>query len=411
MESQRFDQLTKGMATRGNRRSLLRGLTGLTASGMALLGIGSQTNLARSLQDAASTEEQSVILYEEMGKIAQDHAGSCVDLANKFGQFHTTYSDLIPQFEAEQAAWTKDKRTEHAETYGDRREVTTNRILAALSRCSFDVADATSGLTPVEAASGTTTNTRAWQPLATPVLPVTPAIPIAPATPAPSVTPAIPIIPVTPVTPAIPVTPSGTEQPAADASTCDGEVSVACVNFDTGLRSAFAVVPATCGGSLCTPCVSEDYCSTTYPDICSDGACAPETFSSSTTCTDQVEFTCLNSNTFLASPYFLVTATCDGDDCTPCADDNYCSTAFPDICPPGECALQYNSTDVCCGEQCPFSTAKCMALGVAYGLDMSSNSGIIDPCVECEFHWCSRAESCYECCESSDCCTDSCSSS
>lgn len=74
MDHQRFDALTRGLASQGTRRSLLRGLSGVAAGGLAALGLGSAAALARTLK-AADTEEQAVLLYEHIALIASTHSG------------------------------------------------------------------------------------------------------------------------------------------------------------------------------------------------------------------------------------------------------------------------------------------------------------------------------------------------
>lgn len=139
MEQQRFDGLTRGMAARGTRRGVLRGLTGLLTGGVAAVWLGHSGRFARSLQSATDSDEQSVVLYAEMARIAHDHVGNCDDLSIKLKQFGRDHAVLLAKIKSEQDGWSYARRVEHTDTYGDRREEASIRLQAALSRCQFSV--------------------------------------------------------------------------------------------------------------------------------------------------------------------------------------------------------------------------------------------------------------------------------
>ena len=94
MDQRRFDAVTRGMATHGTRRSVLRGLAGFAAGSLAAIGLGQAGRLAKALQ-AADSEEQSVLLYEHMALIARSHVGSCAELGAKLTSFANEHAELF----------------------------------------------------------------------------------------------------------------------------------------------------------------------------------------------------------------------------------------------------------------------------------------------------------------------------
>lgn len=231
MDQQRFDTLTRGIAAQGTRRSLMRGLTGIAMGGLAAVGLGRSSSFARALQ-AADSEEQSVILYEEIAQISHQHVGTCDALDDKLVAFANDHAKLLAAIRTEQDAWSHAKRVEHADTYDVRREVATTRLLAARSRCRFAVSSLPVG-TPIAAPIGNGGTTRAFAQEATPVL----------------------------------------EQGAqVDGPICPNTMVVFCLNPNTEYESPTFNVFANCSDpsdiTTCKPCSNDAVCAQNYPTGC-----------------------------------------------------------------------------------------------------------------------------------------------
>lgn len=298
MDQRRFDSLARGLAANGTRRGLLRGLSGLVGSGLAAVGLGQSGALARALQ-AADLEEQSVLLFEHMAAIADSHVGSCAELGEKIQRFMDEHADVFAQIKAEQEAWDRDRRVEHADAYGDRRWAASTKIIAARARCQHAVSSGTPGTpvaTPESRARPTTRGYRA-------------------------------------------------------AQSCSQEVSVACVNSETGATEATTTATGDCDSSgNCTACISD------FATFCSE-------------LTDPCQQTIC---TLTVSPVTPVTPSGDGG-------------------------------TGCCDDACPQSTSDCMESGAG------CTAG--DSCSCCMTSWCGSTDRCDTNCETNACCDTPCSDS
>ena len=129
MDGTRFDRLTRAVAVRLTRRSVLGGMAGAAAVG---LSGGGGVRFAAAQGDL---EERSIELYEAMAALAQSHAGSCADLTAKIQSFTDEHQDEIGQITVEQRGWDDDRKRTHVATYGDRRESATVGMESAAFRC------------------------------------------------------------------------------------------------------------------------------------------------------------------------------------------------------------------------------------------------------------------------------------
>lgn len=222
MDPQRFDMLARGLAAQGTRRSVLRGFTGLVAGGVTAVRLGHSARFARALQ-SVDLEEQAVVTYEEMARIAHDHVGNCADLGARLERFGKDHAALIAQIKADQDGWSYEKRVAHADTYGDRREAASDRLQAALTRCRFSTTaapDATPVASPV--AVLTSFSRRDVQGFGL----------------------------------------AGSQQ-------CSHYLLVTCVNYRNSNTSPLFHTNGNCNDNDdCTPCLDASFCAATYPDVC-----------------------------------------------------------------------------------------------------------------------------------------------
>lgn len=394
MDQQRFDALAQRLAVGSStRRTMLGSLGGIVLGGLAAVGVGRAGAFERTLRNATS-EEQSVLLYEELARIADEHTGSCAELQLRHHEFGLQHADLFEKHRDEQNAWSHDTLVEHAETYGERRQAASTRLLAALSRCRFYVVSAPS-------ASGGETST-ASQLLQVDRFANLQASPIALATPSSDVVPP----PATPV--AIPVGQQATPVvvPGATANECTGSRQVLCTNATSS--SPVATVPATCDASGCTACVPDDYCMTTYPDLCPTAdACQLANEDPSSTCFHVTNLECNNQTTLMGSDVFSIAAYIDSTkQWQSCDQPNYCNTYYPEYCPTEDACVMAQVVvpdESCCEQNCPISSSDC-------ALNWIGGIGTGDDCLECMTAWCGSYSYCMQNCGSSACCDTPCSS-
>jgi hypothetical protein len=415
MQERTFDRLTMTLAGKPTRRGFLRGLGALAAAGFATTAFGQRRTFTQTLARAADDPgEQLVLFFEEIGRIAHEHGGTCAALAKKVRDFEEQHHDTFEQLRAEEATWTHEQHVAHADTYGDRRQVAVDRILAARAHCVFE-GDAPGPPAPPPVSFGVSAPLLAGMGSAT------------------------------------------TRGFAQAATTCTQDnfnfvPSVYCAKVDSDWASPHFHWPAYCSSGnldgscdLCAennggtsnnggPSTNPGVCVQYWPQDCqgSDGqnmcelkysqshsglagaicsrADSAHVFSSPSRC--------YSSHSDWHSPQFPWDLYCPqgyvDHDCVVCtetgsaANGEVCTEYWPQDCsrPEGNiCAVGFNvnETDVCCEKNCPMSTSDC-ALNAASAFFGDAECGA------CMLSWCGSTSKCLEYCETNDCCDDACSS-
>jgi hypothetical protein len=153
MQHRTFDRLTRTLAAQPTRRGFLGGLGALVAAGFAGTALGQRRDFEAKLANADDDpEEQMVLLFEEVGRLAYEHEGTCDALAEKMRNFQARHSDQIEDMRAEEVTWSKEHRERHADTYGDRRQAVVDQVTAALDRCKTGSGNAASPVAATPAA-------------------------------------------------------------------------------------------------------------------------------------------------------------------------------------------------------------------------------------------------------------------
>jgi hypothetical protein len=121
LDGNRFDRITRSLATGTSRRSLVHAMAAGVIGGAAALLPGSgvarrQRALDMRLADL-DTEEQSVVLYEALAELADSHTGNCGELGDATQQLLLANADVLDAIRGEQdpgtkrAGWTTFRRT------------------------------------------------------------------------------------------------------------------------------------------------------------------------------------------------------------------------------------------------------------------------------------------------------------
>lgn len=388
MDQGRFDALTRTLAQQGTRRALVRRVAGVAVGGLAAVGLGPVGRFNRALK-AADSEEQSVMLYEELARIAHEHVGTCAELRLKHGAFFDLHGDMLASHKTEQDAWTREKRIEHAETYGDRRHTASALLLAATRQCRHAV------MTPKSLGSAATPE--AGDSVATPAAALQGFQRLMAVQATPVVDDRTPD--------------AGGQQAVGDASQCPSTVSVLCYIGARETVTEARTVPATCGESGCTPCVPDDWCATTFPDDCGSGQiCTVELSGASPQCAETTDMVCVwwdqsAQRITNYSPVFSIYAYQDSSGAwQSCEQADYCTTYYPDVCPSADtCFLVQHVVpdEDCCNDECPLSTADC-------ALNWAGVATADYECLGCKTSWCGSTSRCMSNCESEGCCDAAC---
>jgi hypothetical protein len=135
MDGNRFDRITRSLATGTSRRSLVHALAAGVMGGAAALLPGSGAARQQGRLADLDTEEQSVVLYEALAELADSHTGSCEELSDATQQLLLANADVLDTIRAEQDEWDQTRRLAHVQTYGDRLETATRTLHFARHRC------------------------------------------------------------------------------------------------------------------------------------------------------------------------------------------------------------------------------------------------------------------------------------
>lgn len=419
MEHRTFDRLSRNLAAQSTRRGFLRGIGALAAAGFAATAFGQRRSFSRTLAEAADDlEEQSVLLFEELGRIAHDHDGTCDELARKVEDFQEQYKDQIKAIQAEEAKWTAEHRASHADTYGERRMVVVDRVTSVLERCHPELDIDRPPSTPVAAT-----------PLAAPS-----AIGFAAFASA------------------------GMENVsfrgfASQHSGCTSDnvnfyPEAYCTKQDSDWTSPSFQWPAYCSsgsidgscdlceydgsgntrvGDMCTKYWPQDCLDSSNQDICEvkyhhshggiAGAVCESLDQSKIISTNGAR--CYSRDNDWHSPEFKWSLYCPkgyiDDDCIDCqTDSSYAGLEGPAICTqywPQDCdesgenicyvGFHVDEDVVCCHENCPMSTGDCIA-STAYAVFGNP------ACGSCHLMWCGSSSHCYSLCIEDGCCRSAC---
>lgn len=419
MDHRTFDRLSRNLAAQSTRRGFLRGIGALAAAGFAATAFGQRRSFTRAMDEAGDDlEEKSVLLFEELGRIAHDHDGTCDELATKVQAFQEQYSDQIKAIQAEEAKWTAEHRASHADTYGERRMVVVDRVTAVLERCHPELDIDRPPSTPVGAT-----------PLATPSA----------------------------LAGLAALVPTGTDRAsirrlASQDSGCTLDnynflPEAYCAKQDSDWTSPSFQWPAYCpSGSIDGSCdLCEDvYNGSTIPNICtqywpqdcndandqnvcdvkyhhSHGGIAGAICESvdQSKIISSTKSRCYSRDSDWNSPEFTWSLYCPkgyiDDDCIDCqTDSSYAGLAGQDICThywPQDCdksgenicyiGFHVDEDVVCCHENCPMSTGDCIA-STAYAIFGNP------ACGSCHLMWCGSSSHCYSLCIEDGCCRSAC---
>jgi hypothetical protein len=387
-------------------------LGALAAAGFATTTFGKKRSFSRQFAAAAdNSEEQSILLLEEFGRIAHEHDGTCDEMAAKTRAFQDQHADAIERMQIEQVAWPDDRLARHADTYGERRLVVVDQVNAAYERCQ--------ALSP-GGATGT--------PFATPIV-------------APLATPQA--------------------SPAADRDNGDRlgffQQTEACTPSNYNFKpDAFChngdwsspsfqwpaycpmdVIDDTC--ELCTQhpdgIAIDDWCTKWWPQDClaPDGTKKCKIYIkhggggvAGANCdvlkeTQSPTAQCHSRKSDWSSPTFKWPAVCShtviDQYCVLCTEDyaghvnpDFCAQTWPQDCHSTTegniCYIGYHIPEgsSCCEQNCPISTVSC-ALHI-----FASFTGDYH-CAGCLSSWCGSTDRCLEDCKANDCCDGACGES
>lgn len=86
---------------------------------------------------SAATEERGVLFYELLATTLEGEGGDCAHLAQVADQFRNQNKELLAQIQAEEQAWTPEKKAAVEEQYGDRIGTATKSLALTMSRCDY----------------------------------------------------------------------------------------------------------------------------------------------------------------------------------------------------------------------------------------------------------------------------------
>jgi hypothetical protein len=459
MDEQRFDRITRSLArTPWTRRNFFGFVGGMAAGGLAAVGLGEQARWSRALA-AADSEEQSVMLFEKLARLYQEHDGACEELRDKVRGLRDDNRELLDQVSTEQAGWSDEQRASHADTYGDRRDDAVSKILAGMQRCEI-VDDAARYERRVTGISiGAVAATPAASPDATPAAALhgshafaqsggtcatdveiacyqpakkfasSPWRGKATCTEFPFACDACDTTPADCHTKFPEMCADPTLEPtlACDvwayftADSCFSDVQAACYK-PGGAQiqvpgSEFSAKANCVASGNCTVCdVPDSYCSDNYPGYCEtavDCYVAVDTLHSCTTFVDAACVAYKPDNSLLwRSEVLVAPANCtDGPaSCTFCLSNDVCATNYPDNCvSDGEniCVLTEFYTpppSSCCTDLCPMPTGTC--IGEAFYGALLGDGGAT--CMGCLIIGCGSTSHCLSSCKQNNCCQHAC---
>jgi hypothetical protein len=412
MQHRTFDRLTRTLAAQPTRRGFLGGLGALVAAGFATTALGQRRDFDAKLADAADDpEEQTVLLFEEIGRITHEHDGTCEELSEKVRRFRDSHIEQLERIRAEEATWTKDHRIQHANTYGDRRDVVVDRVNAGLEQCKTVAGGAASPMAATPAALLPSADLAARVPTRTDRTTV--------------------------------------HTWAQDTVGCSPDsynfmLEANCVRGDSDWKGPDIQWPGLCeswtiddGCELCSENVpgeltGPEFCAKWWPQDCvrsGENACHVEYHGThggiaAAICEDEGikdkvfsdTVRCYSRESDWASREFTWNVYCPhghiDKDCINCQTGfdalegaEACVKYWPDQCHAksgkNNCYIGYHVT--CCEESCPITSGDC-------------SFNIIDSilgnarCAACETAWCGSYSRCLTNCDNMDCCTDECSS-
>lgn len=420
MQHRTFDRLARNLGAQSTRRGFLGGIGALFAAGFATTALGQRRAFEATLASAADDlEEQSVLLFEELGRIADEHEGTCRALNLKVNKLQEKHKDLVDDILANEATWTDDYRAEHADRYGDRRLVVVDQIKGANASCTVDAAD-----------------------LETPM-----SVPAVSASPSAGSSPE----PIGMDHDAM----HGLASQSGEACTPDNTnfyVSAYCWNDGSGddyggWTSPIFQWPAYCASNnidgncqLCPTgfdnlgiyevcskywsdkCLDgddDDHCQVKYHDIHGGITSADCSKADPNKVISNKQNKCYDSRSDWSSPVFTWSQFCPkgyvDHDCIDC-QSGFDNLQGPDVCAkywPQDCVesgrnycyigFHVDDNAACCHDQCPQSTGACYSSGgLAVGMP---------GCGICMLEWCGPTSHCLSACENNDCCYEPCNSS
>ena len=129
MNTSMIDRITRSMARRTSRRTLVK-----SVSGGALASAGL---LAGASSAGAAIGERSVLFYEFMAESLVAERGDCASIAQAAKEFQTQNAELMAELQAEEQSWTSAHRIEHHEAYAERISRATAMLHSAATHCGF----------------------------------------------------------------------------------------------------------------------------------------------------------------------------------------------------------------------------------------------------------------------------------
>ncbi len=414
MQHRTFDRLARNFAAQKTRRGFLGSLAALAAAGFATTALGQRRDFESKLAMAEDDpEEQMVLLFEEVGRLAHEHDGACDALAEKMRTFHDRHRDQIESQRAEEATWSKDRRIRHADTYGDRRDAVVAQVTAALDRCKGGSGNAASPVAATPAAMLPSADLAARIPTSTG---------------------------------RTTVQTWAQDTVGCGPDTYNFQLEAYCAREHSDWTSPSFQWPGYCEDwtiddncEICTTLVpttqsGPDFCAQYWPQDCvvsGENVCHVDYHNTtggiaSAICDDYADrgkifsdtVYCFSRESSWSSRKFTWNVYCpDGrieHNCIDCqTDSSYEGLAGPDICArywPQDCLK--NGTEnicyvgyhvTCCEENCPQSTSSCT-------ISVLESLGDDYECAQCIMSWCGSYSKCQEYCTSEDCCDQACSS-
>lgn len=130
----------------------MRGLGAVMAGGLIVSRIRQEPTFAEIYAEAADDPgEQSVLLLEELGRLAEDHNGNCSTLRETVRDFQHEYQDEFDRLRADEKTWSRERLIEHAAIYGERRLAVVDKVTASLDQCTARTEGVDLGLTSMTA--------------------------------------------------------------------------------------------------------------------------------------------------------------------------------------------------------------------------------------------------------------------